>query len=184
MTRAATPPTLLQIQSPDSIETQIASLRALKNELIGHDQRKETYVAAGIIPVLAQVLASQWPGKPSTAESLRAVPNRALGSDELAEDLEACLQAILIVASLAQGMYCPSGLKLNRKMGLIMLSRRSNVPRPDLCQRHRVISSDYPVLAGLPAVVLSSYPTPPQHDCRSVTITKPRSVASGYTSGR
>lgn len=113
MTRAATPPTLLQIQSPDSVGTQVASLRALKNELIGHDQRKETYVAAGIIPVLAQVLASQWPGKPATAESHRPFPSRALGSDELSEDLEACLQAILIIASLAQGMYCPSDLKLN-----------------------------------------------------------------------
>ncbi|KAJ5726617.1 uncharacterized protein N7483_007974 [Penicillium malachiteum] len=94
MTRAAIPPILLQLQSSDATSSQVACLRSLKNELIGHDQRKETYVIAGIIPVLGQVLASRWPGKPVATES---------GSSQTPDDLEACLQAILIVASLAQG---------------------------------------------------------------------------------
>ncbi|KAJ5738090.1 hypothetical protein N7493_001245 [Penicillium malachiteum] len=94
MTRAATPPILLQLQSSDTTSSQVVCLRSLKNELIGHDQRKETYVIAGVIPVLGQVLASRWPVKPAGTES---------GSSQTSDDLEACLQAILVVASLAQG---------------------------------------------------------------------------------
>lgn len=71
----------------------MTSLRTLKNELIGHDQRKEAYVGAGIIPALARVLASSRPtGKAATAEF-----------DQNSEDAQACLQAILIVGSLIQG---------------------------------------------------------------------------------
>ncbi|KAJ5928088.1 hypothetical protein N7466_007044 [Penicillium verhagenii] len=105
MTRATAPPILLQLQSPDSISSQIASLRVLKNELIGHDQRKEVYVAAGIIPTLASVLGSRWPGKSSEAESNRSLTQAAspYQVSDSSEGSEACLQAILIVGSLAQG---------------------------------------------------------------------------------
>lgn len=102
MTRAA-PPILLQLQNPDSISSQVACLRALKNELIGHDQRKETYVAAGIISALARVLESRWPGKPTTSESHGSTPRQVTASFQTSDDLDACLQAILIVGSLAQG---------------------------------------------------------------------------------
>jgi hypothetical protein len=51
MTRAAAPPILEQLQSAESASAQITVLRALKNELIGHDQRKEALVAEGIIPL-------------------------------------------------------------------------------------------------------------------------------------
>ncbi|CAI7640555.1 unnamed protein product [Penicillium bialowiezense] len=98
MTRAAAPPILLQLYSAESVSSQISALRTLKNELIGHDQRKETYIAEGIIPALAQVLTSRWPG---TAElDGVSVPDR---STRNAEDREVCLQATLIVGSLAQG---------------------------------------------------------------------------------
>ena len=102
MTRAAVPSTLLQLQSPDSVSSQVASLRNLKNELIGHDQRKEAYVAAGIIPALAQVLISRWPGKSTSAESNGSSLSQAR-SYQNSEESEACLQAILIAGSLAQG---------------------------------------------------------------------------------
>lgn len=76
----------------------MTSLRTLKNELIGHDQRKEAFVSAGIIPALAQVLATRRPtGKAVTAE----LDGSALCQGS--EDAKACLQAVLIVGSLAQG---------------------------------------------------------------------------------
>ncbi|KAJ5643156.1 uncharacterized protein N7484_005663 [Penicillium longicatenatum] len=105
MTRATVPPILLQLQNPDSISSQITSLRALKNEVIGHDQRKEVYVAAGIIPTLALVLGSRWPGNQSATESNRSVTQatRAYQNPEISEESEACLQAILIIGSLVQG---------------------------------------------------------------------------------
>jgi hypothetical protein len=73
-------------------------LRNLKNELIGHDQRKEAYVNAGIIPALAQVLTSRRPTVMTTEF------NGSTQEKSKSEELEACLQAILIVGSLAQGM--------------------------------------------------------------------------------
>jgi hypothetical protein len=100
MTRAAAPPILLQLHSAESVSSQIIALRTLKNELIGHDQRKETYIAEGIIPALAQVLASRWPEPAELGEM--PLQDRAA---QKAEDYEACLQATLIVGSLAQGRH-------------------------------------------------------------------------------
>lgn len=99
MTRAAAPPILLQIQAPESISSQLAALRTLKHELIGHDQRKETVVAGGIISVLGQVLAAHRPGKADSNGSTIGHTRPYHPSEEA----EACLQAILIVGSLAQG---------------------------------------------------------------------------------
>lgn len=107
MTRAAAPPILLQIRSPESISSQLVALRTLKNEVIGHDQRKETFVAGGVIPVLSQVLAAHRPGK--------ADPNGStLGHSRPyhpSEEAEACLQAILIVGSLAQGILTSTDVR-------------------------------------------------------------------------
>ncbi|KAJ5693246.1 hypothetical protein N7462_002669 [Penicillium macrosclerotiorum] len=102
MTRAAAPPILLQLQGSDSVPAQIASLRALKNEIIGHDQRKEAFVVTGVIPALGRVLNARRPWKAGATES----NGMALGQSVSylnSDDSEACLQAILIVGSLAQG---------------------------------------------------------------------------------
>ncbi|KAJ5899799.1 hypothetical protein N7495_004543 [Penicillium taxi] len=101
MTRAAVPPILLQLQNSDSLSGELAALRTIKNELIGHDQRKEAYVAGGIIPALAQVL-TRWTGKDAYGVS----NDSALGQDGPSEEYEACLQATLIIGSLAHGGPC------------------------------------------------------------------------------
>jgi hypothetical protein len=103
MTRAAAPPILLQLHCAESVSSQIIALRTLKNELIGHDQRKESYIADGIIPALAQVLTTGWPGAAEYIEL--SIQDRAT----LAENYEACLQATLIVGSLVQGAHQFSG---------------------------------------------------------------------------
>jgi len=117
MTRPAAPPILLQLQSSESVSEQVASLRTLKNELIGHDQRKEAYVARGIIPVLAQVLALRRPGKAAAAESNESTSSQA-GSYETQDESEACLQALLIVGSLAHGMS-PNDLSINQYLTVL-----------------------------------------------------------------
>lgn len=106
MTRAAAPPILAQLHSSDSVSEQVAVLRLLKNDLIGHDQRKEAYVLGGILPALSQVLGACWPGKAAAAESNGAALGQS-GFFQSPEETEACLQAILIVGSLAQGIYNP-----------------------------------------------------------------------------
>ncbi|KAL5335293.1 armadillo-type protein [Aspergillus crustosus] len=101
MTRAVTPPILLQLQNADSLSSQAAALRDLKNETIGHDQRKETWVRLGLITILADVLAARKLGGRSS-ENKSGYKHRDLhGSREDAND--ACLQAIIIIGSLAQG---------------------------------------------------------------------------------
>lgn len=97
MTRASAPPNLLQLQKPDTASARVASLRSLKNELIGHDQRKEHYVVAGIIPLLAKQLNLD-PAGSSAGET-------GAQFHQSSEELEVYLQTILIVGSLAQGMY-------------------------------------------------------------------------------
>ncbi|KAL6229203.1 hypothetical protein BDW75DRAFT_225488 [Aspergillus navahoensis] len=99
MTRAETPPIFLQLQNADSLSSQAAALRGLKNETIGHDQRKETWVRLGLIPILTNVLASRAPGKSELKNGSKQ--SGLPGSREEADD--ACLQAIILVGSLAQG---------------------------------------------------------------------------------
>ncbi|RHZ56482.1 hypothetical protein CDV55_105938 [Aspergillus turcosus] len=97
MTRTSTPATLLQLQSAESLSAQVALLRSLKNETIGHDQRKEIYIKRGIIPALTKVLTS----RKLSGKSFAATGKESSGVKS--EEDEACLQAIIILGSLAQG---------------------------------------------------------------------------------
>ncbi|PYH42630.1 armadillo repeat protein [Aspergillus saccharolyticus JOP 1030-1] len=99
MTGASAPPLLLQLQTADSLPAQAAALRSLKNETIGHNQRKEAWVRWGIIPVLAKILASRYGKDNVTPEANGAAKLRCFQSQED----ETCLQAIVIMGSLAQG---------------------------------------------------------------------------------
>ena len=73
--------------------TRIAALRTLKNEIIGHDEKKETWVRSGVLKPLTTVIASQkLPG---------ARVDGPIGPRS--EQEEARLQAIIVVGSLAQG---------------------------------------------------------------------------------
>ncbi|KAF9893566.1 hypothetical protein FE257_010878 [Aspergillus nanangensis] len=101
MTRASTPPILLQLQTAESLSTQATALRSLKNETIGHDQRKETWVRNGIIPILSKVLVSRQPTPQSSGLNGATKDIEDPGSHGDAD--EACLQAIIILGSLAQG---------------------------------------------------------------------------------
>jgi hypothetical protein len=97
MTRTSTPATLLQLQSAESLSAQVALLRSLKNETIGHDQRKQIYIKRGIIPALTKVLTS----RKLSGKSFAATGKESSGIKS--EEDEACLQAIIILGSLAQG---------------------------------------------------------------------------------
>jgi hypothetical protein len=108
MTRAETSPLLYRLQNPESFAEQVACLRALKYEIIGHDQRKELWISWGIIPLLSRILAScRGAGKKATVARERNGINKDGDAVKTrTEEEEACLQAIIIVGSLAQGGYC------------------------------------------------------------------------------
>ncbi|SLM33866.1 Armadillo-type fold [Lasallia pustulata] len=103
MTRPSTPPILSELRSPSSTATQVAALRALKNEIIGHEQKKEMWIGLGVVPPIARVLNThKGSGKRRYREGnggVRYPDRRATRTDEE----EARLQAIIIVGSLAYG---------------------------------------------------------------------------------
>ena len=86
---------LPSLSSPD---TRLAALKALKNELIGHEEKKKLWVRSGVLRPLADVLNSHKAsdGSPSRRHQPRS------------EQEEARLQAIIVVGSIAQGQYLTS----------------------------------------------------------------------------
>jgi armadillo repeat-containing protein 8 len=58
MARAEPPASLQEIRNPTSIQAQIAALKQLKNEIIGHDEKKELVIRYGIVAPLVRNLTS------------------------------------------------------------------------------------------------------------------------------
>lgn len=103
MTRPSTPPILSELRSASSPTSHVNALRALKNELIGHDQKKEMWIGLGVLaPILRILNTHKGDGKRRHRDvysSRSQSKQRSGGSDEE----EARLQAIVIVGSLANG---------------------------------------------------------------------------------
>lgn len=90
--------------SPDQ-EEQLSALRTLKNEIVGHDQKKEKWVENGIIEPVVKILESSRSSQSTNGKDKsrgRAPPSRALTGEESVR-----LQALQILASLANGMAVP-----------------------------------------------------------------------------
>lgn len=111
MARLETSPLLARLQNPESLADQVAALRALKHELIGHDQRKEAWISWGIIPLLSKVLALRRGNgkKAATSGELNGTRKHSDTTRPRTDEEEACLQAVIIVGSLAQGEYSRRG---------------------------------------------------------------------------
>ena len=77
-------------------EHQLTLLRLLKNDIVGHNQRKEHVVTQGLLEPLAQILNAtiRSTGKKASMETLHR--------PSLEDDIR--LQATLIIGSLANGM--------------------------------------------------------------------------------
>ncbi|KAL9027575.1 MAG: hypothetical protein Q9196_003917 [Gyalolechia fulgens] len=110
MTRPTTPPILSELRSSTSSASQVAALRALKTDIVGHAQKKRMWVGLGVLVPIARILniskgagKRRDPNENGTAHYCRAAFTRT-------EEEEARLQAIIIVGSLAHGgpAYIPS----------------------------------------------------------------------------
>ena len=103
MTRPSTPPILAELRSSSSPAGQVAALRALKNEIIGHEQKKEMWIGLGVLAPIKRMLNShKGSGKRKYCDGngdLKQIKRRGNRTDEE----EARLQAIIIVGSLAHG---------------------------------------------------------------------------------
>ncbi|KAF7508089.1 hypothetical protein GJ744_009671 [Endocarpon pusillum] len=104
MTRSTAPPLLAELQNAPSAASQAATLRLIKNEIIGHDLRKRAWIAAGLVPTLADILSMsrRMSGKRSSRE-MNGRENTRSRRSLTTDDDASCTQAAVITGVLAQG---------------------------------------------------------------------------------
>ncbi|KAL2179870.1 armadillo-type protein [Thermothelomyces heterothallicus CBS 202.75] len=100
MTRFNTPPILSQIRAARSYSEQAAALRLLKDDIIGHVNRKEEWIQNGILNPLVEILRGS---VRSPTGSTGQGQSQAEQSDGLSEEDEVRLLALQIIASFAYG---------------------------------------------------------------------------------
>ena len=119
------------IRDPPSLEAQINALKRLKNDIVGHDQRKELVVKQGIIEPLVNIIStpSKATGKRRAAETNG--DHTLAASRSWAPEQEARLQAILILGSLASGgaAFVPPLLAADTSHRLLDLLETESSPK-------------------------------------------------------
>ncbi|PSN68439.1 ARM repeat-containing protein [Corynespora cassiicola Philippines] len=120
MGRSTIPPALQELAHPTTPEAQVGALRSLKNEIVGHEQRKELAVLHGVVRPLAGILKAEARkgGKRrrgvmngsgnstagATAAAAAATAGReGEGKEEWGVEDELRFQATLVVGTLANG---------------------------------------------------------------------------------
>lgn len=94
-----TAPILEQLRSATTCADQAAALRALKNDIVGHRQKKEAWVAAGVLEPVVKILATcRTPGK-RKGKASRSHPS----SPDATEEESVKLQAIQALSTFANG---------------------------------------------------------------------------------
>ncbi|KAL8952376.1 MAG: hypothetical protein Q9222_001712 [Ikaeria aurantiellina] len=113
MTLPTAPPILSELRNPTSPASQVAALRALKNEVIGNGQKKRSWIKLGILGPIARILnTSKASGKRRESNGTRSSPHRKAALARSDEE-EARFQAIVIVGSLAYAKFVPGGSASN-----------------------------------------------------------------------
>lgn len=108
MGRSNIPPALNELSNPSSPEAQVNALRNLKNEIVGHEQRKELAVVHGIVKPLARLLKGGI-RKGGKRRRNGSITNGSGGASAMGRDNEwdvedeLRFQATLVVGSLANG---------------------------------------------------------------------------------
>ncbi|KAF1926572.1 armadillo repeat domain-containing protein [Didymella exigua CBS 183.55] len=121
MGRSTIPSALAELSNPTSSEAQVIALRNLKNEIVGHEQRKELAVTYGVVRPLAGLLregvrrggkrrhsngttqeahnGADTSSRPAAASRIRS----AQAQEEWRKEDDLRFQATLVVGSLANG---------------------------------------------------------------------------------
>lgn len=122
MGRSIIPSALAELSNPTTPEAQVVALRNLKNEIVGHEQRKELAVTHGVVRPLAGLLregvrrggkrrhsngVTQETSNGAAATSAPAPSSRTRQGhhDEWTREDELRFQATLVVGSLANGEH-------------------------------------------------------------------------------
>ena len=103
MTRRPTLPVLSELKNASSPAGQVRALRDLKNELIGHEQKKKLWIGMGVLPPLARILTSYEGNGQTTYRDTDALDGQVGDGSIESNEIEARLQTIIVLGSLAYG---------------------------------------------------------------------------------
>lgn len=99
MARPQNSPILAQLRNAKSLPEQTAALQALKNEIVGHVQKKEAWIGLGVLePIVRTLYSNRSPAKLNGKDATVQPPSRPLSDDDSVK-----LQALQLVASFANG---------------------------------------------------------------------------------
>ncbi|KAG5936993.1 hypothetical protein E4U53_000102 [Claviceps sorghi] len=99
MARPHNSPILAQLRNAKTLREQAAALQALKNEIVGHVQKKEAWIGLGVLEPIVRTIVSN--GSPSKAHAKDA--STQISMDPLSDEDTVRLQALQLVASFANG---------------------------------------------------------------------------------
>jgi hypothetical protein len=100
MARVQSPPLLTQIQVARSYSEQATALRALRDEITGHSQRKELWIKNGVLDLLVKLLQSNDLSPKSSSGKERSQIGQPA---ELSEEDTVRLLSLQLIASFAYG---------------------------------------------------------------------------------
>ncbi|KAH7153239.1 armadillo-type protein [Dactylonectria macrodidyma] len=99
MARPQSPPILSQLRSARTLPEQATALRSLKNEIVGHIQKKELWISLGVLdPIVRTLATARSPAKPNGKDARFPLAPRPLSEEESVR-----LQALQLVACFANG---------------------------------------------------------------------------------
>ncbi|QPH05887.1 hypothetical protein C2857_003948 [Epichloe festucae Fl1] len=99
MARPQNSPILAQLRNAKTLLEQATALQALKNEIVGHVQKKEAWIGFGVLEPIVRTLVSN--GSPSKVNGKDAYIQ--LSPSPLSDEDSVRLQALQLVASFANG---------------------------------------------------------------------------------
>ncbi|RFU76278.1 armadillo repeat [Trichoderma arundinaceum] len=102
MARPQASPILAQLRNAKTCPEQSAALQALKNEIVGHHQKKEAWVSLGVLEPVVRTLTSA--RSTTKANANKDARPQLPGRRPLSEEDNVRLQALQIITSFAKGM--------------------------------------------------------------------------------
>lgn len=107
MTRGSASDALFELRSPSSVQAQLEALKQLKNEIVGHDQRKELIIRNGVVLPLVRILDGgrrKGPKRRRTeTNGHKPVTDSGPGEEIWTLQDEVRLEAIMVAGSLSFG---------------------------------------------------------------------------------
>ncbi|KAI4199664.1 MAG: hypothetical protein LQ350_004455 [Teloschistes chrysophthalmus] len=103
MTLATPLPILSELRSSTSATCQVAALRALKNEIIGNDQKKRVWIGRGVLSPLVPIINPVNGNGKRRDQHVHSTGDYDTTSLVQSDEEEARIQAIIVVGSLAHG---------------------------------------------------------------------------------